>query len=38
VLAVHYGGLLDLLATGDVDRTTAAVTAYLRAVRHGSRG
>lgn len=28
-LAVLRGGLLDLLATGDTDRTSAAVTAYL---------
>ncbi|GAA3344081.1 TetR family transcriptional regulator [Amorphoplanes nipponensis] len=28
-LAVLRGALLDLLATGDVERTTAAVTSYL---------
>jgi AcrR family transcriptional regulator len=32
VLAVLRGALLDLLATGDVDRTTAAVTAGLQAI------
>jgi AcrR family transcriptional regulator len=30
VLAVLRGGLLDLLATGDVDRTTAAMHQHLR--------
>jgi hypothetical protein len=29
VLAVLRGALLDLLATGDVKRTTAAVEAFL---------
>jgi hypothetical protein len=29
VLAVLRGALLDLLATGDARRTTAAVTAYI---------
>jgi AcrR family transcriptional regulator len=29
VLAILRGGLLDLLATGDTDRTTAAVEQYL---------
>jgi AcrR family transcriptional regulator len=33
VLAVLRGALLDLLATGDVDRTTAAVTAHLTVVK-----
>jgi AcrR family transcriptional regulator len=32
LLAVLRGALLDLLATGDVARTTAAVTAHLSAV------
>ena len=32
VLAVLRGALLDLLATGDVDRTTAAVRAQLAAL------
>ena len=32
VLAVLRGALLDLLATGDVDRTTAAVHALLAAL------
>lgn len=32
VLAVLRGGLLDLLATGDLERTTAAVLAHLRTV------
>ncbi|TDD44924.1 TetR/AcrR family transcriptional regulator [Kribbella antibiotica] len=30
VLAMLRGALLDLLATGDLDRTTAAVDSYLR--------
>ncbi|WP_020385781.1 TetR/AcrR family transcriptional regulator [Kribbella catacumbae] len=30
VLAILRGGLLDLAATGDADRTTAAVLAYLK--------
>lgn len=30
VLAILRGGLLDLLATGDTDRTTTAVADYLR--------
>jgi len=30
VLAMLRGALIDLLATGDLDRTTAAVEAYLR--------
>jgi hypothetical protein len=38
VLAVLRGAVLDLLATGDVDRTTAAVTTYLRTVRRRSPG
>jgi AcrR family transcriptional regulator len=33
-LAVLRGALLDLLATGDAARATAAVEAYLRAVHH----
>jgi AcrR family transcriptional regulator len=37
VLAVLRGALLDLLATGDIDRTTAAVTTCLRAVHRGPR-
>lgn len=32
-LGVLRGALLDLLATGDVDRTTAAVTEHLRQLR-----
>ena len=32
LLAVLRGCLLDLLATGDVDRTSAAVQRYLRLV------
>lgn len=32
VLAVLRGGLLDLLATGDVGRTTRAVTSALEAI------
>lgn len=32
VLAVLRGALLDLLATGDLDRTTAAVRAHLRSL------
>jgi AcrR family transcriptional regulator len=35
-LAVLRGGLLDLLATGDVDRVTAAVELQLRLVAAGS--
>jgi AcrR family transcriptional regulator len=38
VLAMLRGALLDLLATGDVDRTTAAVTTYLRTVQRRSPG
>ena len=34
--AVLRGCLLDLLATGDVDRTTAAVRRYLRRSDQGS--
>jgi hypothetical protein len=33
VLAVLRGALLDLLATGDVERTTAAVRRELTALR-----
>ena len=33
VLAVLRGALLDLLATGDVERTTAAVTSMTRSIR-----
>jgi AcrR family transcriptional regulator len=36
VLAVLRGALLDLLATSDLDRTTAAVTTGLQAVRAAS--
>jgi AcrR family transcriptional regulator len=36
LLAVLRGCLLDLLATGDVDRTTAAVRRYLRLIDQGS--
>jgi hypothetical protein len=32
VLALLRGAILDLIATGDAARTTAAVTAYLRAL------
>jgi AcrR family transcriptional regulator len=32
-LAVLRGALLDLLATGDADRTTSAVTAYIAGLR-----
>ena len=32
-LAVLRGAMLDLLATGDADRTTAAVTAYIAGLR-----
>lgn len=35
VLAVLRGALLDLLATGDLQRTTAAVNQQLRALRPG---
>jgi AcrR family transcriptional regulator len=35
VLAVLRGALLDLLATGDADRTTAAVHQHLKAVAEG---
>jgi AcrR family transcriptional regulator len=35
LLAVLRGALLDLLATGDVDRTGAAVEAHLRTLRTG---
>jgi AcrR family transcriptional regulator len=35
VLAVLRGALLDLLATGDVERTTAAVHAQLRTIAAG---
>ncbi len=38
VLAVLRGALLDLLATGDLDRTTAAVNAGLQAVQGASVG
>lgn len=34
VLAVLRGALLDLLATGDIERTTAAVDHQLRTLRH----
>jgi AcrR family transcriptional regulator len=33
LLAVLRGAFLDLLATGDVERTTAAVTVHLRGLR-----
>ena len=36
LLAVLRGCLLDLLATGDVDRTTAAVRRYLHLIDQGS--
>ena len=36
MLAVLRGALLDLLATGDVERTTAAVQAHLRVAGHRS--
>ena len=36
LLAVLRGCLLDLLATGDVDRTTAAVRRYLLLIDQGS--
>jgi AcrR family transcriptional regulator len=36
VLAVLRGALLDLLATGDRERTTAAVTRHLELMRQGS--
>ena len=35
-LAVLRGALLDLLATGDVDRTTAAVERHLAVARRGT--
>ena len=35
VLAILRGAVLDLLATGDIDRTTAAVTTCLHAVHAG---
>jgi AcrR family transcriptional regulator len=38
VLAVLRGALLDLLATGAVERTTAAVERQLAALRAGPRG
>jgi AcrR family transcriptional regulator len=38
VLAVLRGGFLDLLATGDGDRVSAAVGAGLEAVRRGQPG
>lgn len=34
VLAVLRGALLDLLATGDIERTTAAVNHQLQTLRH----
>jgi hypothetical protein len=36
-LSVLRGALLDLLATGDVDRTTAAVERYLSLIAPGGR-
>jgi AcrR family transcriptional regulator len=36
LLAVLRGAILDLLATGDVDRTTAAVETHLRHLIEGS--
>ncbi|MFR9778380.1 hypothetical protein ACL02O_20280 [Micromonospora sp. MS34] len=36
-LAVLRGALLDLLATGDVERTTAVVERYLRLVAAAER-
>ena len=35
VLAVLRGGLLDLLATGDLERTTAAVDRHLALMTAG---
>jgi AcrR family transcriptional regulator len=35
VLAVLRGAMLDLLATGDTDRTTSSVTLVLRSIRTG---
>lgn len=37
LLAVLRGALLDLLATGDADRATAAVTAHLAGLEDGAR-
>ena len=37
VLAVLRGALLDLLATGDLERTTNAVTQQLAVLRHSSK-
>jgi hypothetical protein len=34
VLAVLRGAVLDLLATGDTERTTAAVDQQLQLLRH----
>ncbi len=38
VLAVLRGALLDLLATGDVERTSAAVREHIEGLRHRSDG
>ena len=38
LLAVLRGCLLDLLATGDVERTGAAVQRYLRLIQDGRPG